>query len=299
MRTGKDILLAMRTSSPQTFRILVNLSTATLLLVAVGCAESDGGGKYSHYKAASKADPAVTSEKQIVAATKTGTPATAPATAPATKTNAGQNGNSVVARAAIPASVGSPGAGLQAAVDLRRQIVVASFIVGPVGGWLVEASANGATSQSVLVAPREIKLLVKDRKFLVEGPEEAIRVNYDDINLLKVLNMEPVPEDAPKQMPGWMKNLEGKRIRIRGFMSPSFKARGLEAFLMGRDNQVCCFPGNAKVYDLFPVKMRNGVTTDFILNRPFDVVGVFHIKPWCEDGEWIRIYEITDAVIVQ
>ncbi|GAB4136555.1 MAG: hypothetical protein Tsb009_03680 [Planctomycetaceae bacterium] len=155
------------------------------------------------------------------------------------------------------------------------------------------------SAKRVLVKPRKVKLLVKDRKFRVEGPENAIRVTYDDINLLKVLNMDPVLPDAHKMFPDWLKNLDGKRIRIRGFMSPSFKSTGLTSFLMGRDNKACCFPGRAKIYDLFPVKLRDGVTTEYIQNRPFDVVGVFQIKPWQEDGEWLRLYQIVDAVIIQ
>lgn len=148
-------------------------------------------------------------------------------------------------------------------------------------------------------APREIKLLIEDKQFKVEGPEGAIRVTYDDINLLKVLNMEPVPPDAPRHFPEWLQDLDGRRIRIRGFMSPAFESTGLTAFLMGRDNQACCYPGRAKIYDLFPVKLREGETVNYIENRPFDVVGVFQIKPWVEDGELYRLYQIVDAVVIE
>jgi hypothetical protein len=143
---------------------------------------------------------------------------------------------------------------------------------------------------------REIKILIPEKKFRVAGPEKATRVSYDDINLLKVINMEPVTPDAPEHMPDWLKGLNGKRIRIRGFMSPTFEQTGLRVFLMGRDNQACCFPGRAKIYDLFPVRMREGKTTDFIDNRPFDVVGIFSIKSIEEDG---TLYQIDDAVVIE
>jgi len=146
--------------------------------------------------------------------------------------------------------------------------------------------------------PREVRVLVKENTFRVEGPEDALRITYDDIDLLKVLNMEPVTPDAPELMPDWLKELDGKRVRIRGFMSPSFQQSGLREFLLGRDNKACCFPGRAKVYDLFPVKMRDGHTTDYIQNRPFDVVGIFQIKPWIEDGEVLRLYRIVDAIVI-
>ena len=163
-----------------------------------------------------------------------------------------------------------------------------------------DAAATGkqpsALKQKV---PRKVQVLVKDRKFREEGPQNAIRISYNDIDLLKVLNMDPVIPDAPKLMPQWLKNLNGKRVRIRGFMGPAFQSTGLRSFLMGRDNKACCMGPNAKVYDVFLVKMRKGVTTSYMPNRPFDVVGIFQIKPWIEDGEVLQLYQMEDAIVVQ
>ncbi len=145
------------------------------------------------------------------------------------------------------------------------------------------------------VAPRKIKLLVKERTFQAEGPDKALRVSYDDFDLLKVLNMEPVPPNAPEQMPGWLKQLDGKRIRVRGFMYPTFQDP-VDAFVLARDNQICCFGRNPKIYDLVRVALRKGVTSPYIQNRPFDVVGLFHIAKKIEDGR--LLYSIDDAVVV-
>ena len=163
-------------------------------------------------------------------------------------------------------------------------------ITGPERKTLVNAK---------VAEPRIPKVLIPKRSFQSEGPDGAVRVTYDDLDLLKVLNMDPVTPEAPKLMPAWLKGLNGKRIRIRGFMSPAFQQRGITSFLMGRDNKACCFPGRAKVYDLFPVKLRKGVTTNYIQGRPFDVVGIFYVKPWIEDGQVFQVYEIADAVVLQ
>jgi hypothetical protein len=160
---------------------------------------------------------------------------------------------------------------------------------GPSPG-VVPAAATGAA--------RKVQLLIPDRKFKSEGPEGAWRVSYDDIDLLKILNMDPVPPNADKIMPAWLKGLEGKRIRIRGFMYPPFQQTGIHAFGLARDNQICCFGRNPKIYDLFDVLMRDGVTTDFLPNRPFDVVGLFHIRPEVEQGKLYRLYEIDDATVI-
>ena len=147
--------------------------------------------------------------------------------------------------------------------------------------------------------PREVQVLIKERKFTAEGPESALRVSYDDIDLLKVLNMEPVTLDAPKLMPRWLKDLDGRRICIRGFMFPTYEETGLTGFLLARDNQICCFGRDPKIYDVFGVRLRAGETTDYLPNRPFDVVGVFHIRPEAEEGKLYRLYDMDDARIIE
>lgn len=145
--------------------------------------------------------------------------------------------------------------------------------------------------------PREIKLLIPEKDFKTEGKgnEKALRVSFDDFDLLKVLNMEPVTEDAPSRMPKWLKDLDGKRIRVRGFMFPPFEEENIRAFTLARDNQICCFGRNPLVYDLVDVFMRKGEATDYIQNRPFDVIGVFHIGDSIVPGE---LYSMDDAVVI-
>jgi hypothetical protein len=157
---------------------------------------------------------------------------------------------------------------------------------------------SGAIPVSATTPARKIQLLVPDKKFKTEGPEGAWRLSYDDIDLLKILNMDPVPPDADKKMPAWLKGLEGKRVRIRGFMYPPFSQTGIHAFGLARDNQICCFGRDPKIYDVFDVQMRDGVTTDYLPNRPFDVVGVFHIRPEVEDGKLFHLYEMNDATVI-
>lgn len=168
-----------------------------------------------------------------------------------------------------------------------------------VSGDAVNVAATGENAAGGAPAePREIKLLIPQKDFAVEGPDGALRVSYDDFDLLKVLNMEPVPADAADYMPDWLKELDGKRVVVRGFMYPTFRESGIERFILARDNQICCFGRDPKIYDLVRVKLRTGQTTDYILNRPFDVAGVFHILPEAFDGQLERLYVIDDAVVI-
>ena len=158
-------------------------------------------------------------------------------------------------------------------------------------------SQPGTPAATAAAKPkREIKLLIPSKTFRAEGPEEAVRVSFDDVDLLKVLNMDPVIPKAPEMMPDWLKRLDGKRVRIRGFMIPPFAESGIRAFTLARDTQLCCFGRNPLPYDLIDVFLREGAETDYIELRPFAVVGVFHIGEEIEPG---YLYSIDDAVVIQ
>ena len=138
-----------------------------------------------------------------------------------------------------------------------------------------------------------------DRVFKTEGPDGAVRVSYDDLDLLKVLKMDPVTPDAAEKMPAWLRQLHGKRVRIRGFMYPPFQETGIPKFVLARDNQICCFGRNPKIYDLIEVTMQAGTTTDYIQGRPFDVVGKFRIElGQLEDGMIFGLYYIDNASVI-
>ena len=155
-----------------------------------------------------------------------------------------------------------------------------------------------ATSESTNGTPVANTAPVDEsRSFKVEGPEQAIRVSFDDVDLLKVLNLDPVPADAPERLPKWLKELDGKRIRVRGFMFPPFQDTDIRGFVLARDNQICCFGRTPKEYDLIETFMRKGVATHYIQGRPFDVVGIFHIKSDIE--KYTAMYELEDAIVIE
>jgi hypothetical protein len=169
-----------------------------------------------------------------------------------------------------------------------------------------EALKVGAPGLEPLVAPAEslkklipnkIELKVPHKDFNREGKDRALRVSYDDIDLLRVLNMEPVPLNAEEYLPPWLKALNGEKVVLRGWMFPPLMTEGLPAFLFVRDNQICCFGREAKVYDKVRVTMKEGTTTDYIFGRSFDVIGTFHIEAEERDGELYFLYSIDDAVV--
>lgn len=131
------------------------------------------------------------------------------------------------------------------------------------------------------------------------GADGATCISYVDLDLAKKLNVDRVKATVAERLPEDLKQLSGKRVRIRGFMVPSFLESGLRGFRLARDNNACCFGPNPKVTHVIPVKLRDGVTTDYIHGRPFDVEGTFFIEPApTPDGELDNLYCISDAVVV-
>lgn len=86
--------------------------------------------------------------------------------------------------------------------------------------------------------------------------------------------------------------LDGTRIRIRGYILPSFQQQGLTEFVLVRDNMECCFGPGAALYDCIVVEMTEGKSTDFSI-RPVAVTGEFSIQELVgPDGKHLAIYHI-------
>lgn len=160
-------------------------------------------------------------------------------------------------------------------------------------------AAEAIQQVSATIPTRKIEVLIPEKSFKVVGPENAIRVSFDDLDLLKVLNADPVPLNIEQSMPAWLLGLTGTRVRIRGFMYPPNRETELPAFMMVRDSKDCCFGRNVLIYDKIGVRMRDGVTTDYIQLRPFDVVGVMTVKARISDGKLMFLYMIEDAIVVE
>jgi hypothetical protein len=140
----------------------------------------------------------------------------------------------------------------------------------------------------------------RPREFAVEGADGAWRITFDDLDLMKLLNMDPVTPDCVDKMPEWLKGLSGRMVRVRGFMKPSGVTEGIPQFLLVRSTDLCCFGPKGKVYHLIDVKLKPGLTTDYIELKPFDVEGKFKIeKIELDDGLIFLLYHIDDAAIIR
>jgi hypothetical protein len=93
-------------------------------------------------------------------------------------------------------------------------------------------------------------------------------------------------------LPKRVSALEQSRVRIRGYILPSFQQRGLTQFVLVRDNQECCFGPGAALHDCVVVRMRPGRSADFSI-RPVAVEGTFRVEELRgPDGRHLAIYAL-------
>jgi hypothetical protein len=114
-------------------------------------------------------------------------------------------------------------------------------------------------------------------------------VTFDDIKLeLK----KGDPYDSSVLTPK-VKDLDGKPIRIRGYILPSFQQTGIRQFVLVRDNMECCFGPGALLHDCILVEMISPATTTFTV-RPVSVEGTFSIREVKgPDGKHLAIYHVN------
>ena len=113
-------------------------------------------------------------------------------------------------------------------------------------------------------------------------------ITFDDI---KFEMKKGSPFKRSMITPG-IEKLVGKQVKIRGYMLPSFKQKGITQFVLVRDNMECCFGPGAALFDCIIVEMEEGKSASFTV-RPVAVEGVFNVVPFKgPDGKHLAIYSL-------
>jgi len=114
-------------------------------------------------------------------------------------------------------------------------------------------------------------------------------ITFDDLKL----EMAKDEEFEEEKLTDRVHELHEQLIRVRGWILPTFTAKGLTEFVLVRDNMECCFGPGAAIFDCIIVKMEDGKSTDYT-TRPVTVDGVFEISKDFKDldGKFFAIYSL-------
>ncbi len=119
------------------------------------------------------------------------------------------------------------------------------------------------------------------------------RITFRRLNLEKRFP-KITPEDV-KKIPESIRSLEGKYIAIQAPMYPTFKKSGIREFAIMEEGKP--FGPGIHISTVMMVKMREGVTADYVGDKPITVVGKFKIRPKNDDCELYALYHLTEALV--
>ena len=123
---------------------------------------------------------------------------------------------------------------------------------------------------------------------LAAAGDRSYDKTFDDLRF----DIQPGDPFQRSMLPPAIESMVGQRIRIRGFILPAERQRGIKTFVLVRDNQECCFGPGAALYDCILVEMLPGKTIEFSI-WPIAVEGTFGINEVVgPDGNHLAIYRI-------
>jgi hypothetical protein len=165
-------------------------------------------------------------------------------------------------------------------------LVIASCLIVGCGNPQPPAADPQPAPDSPAVAPSGPAAVAPPAR--AAGTAAIREITFDDIKL-ELQKGEPFTRD---RLTPRVTDLERQRVRIRGYILPSFQQSGLTQFVLVRDNQECCFGPGAALHDCVVVRMQPGQTADFSI-RPVAVEGRFRVEELRgPDGRHLAIYAL-------
>ncbi len=160
-----------------------------------------------------------------------------------------------------------------------RSLVIATALVA-----LTCVGCN--RSPSVAAQPEDRPTSVASQTIV--DPTQVIETTFDDMKF----EMEKTDPFQRSMLGDPIEERFGQKIRIRGYMFPTLKKRGLKQFVLVRDNLECCFGPGAALFDCILVHMQPGKTAEFSI-RPIAVEGTLRFEEFRDfDGTVRAIYRL-------
>jgi hypothetical protein len=119
--------------------------------------------------------------------------------------------------------------------------------------------------------------------------EPAVPITFDDLQL----ELEPDSLFDPAMLTDRVRELDGRRVRIRGFIFPSvFQQTGITSFPLIK-NLECKFGPGGQSHHIILVEMKPNRSTSFTV-RPVAVQGILSVRPWNgPDGNTWALYHLA------
>ena len=162
----------------------------------------------------------------------------------------------------------------------------------------VESGCDSSPAETVPAAQSAANAPAQPRPKLLPGARTKVLERVGNLEYDKTfddLRFE-IAVGAPfrrEMLTAAINSLDGRRIRIRGYILPTPQKRGIKQFVLVRDNQECCFGPGAALFDCILVEMQEGDTAEYTI-RPVAVTGTFNVQEFLDpDGHHLAIYHVA------
>lgn len=124
-------------------------------------------------------------------------------------------------------------------------------------------------------------------------------VSFVDLDLSKLPDTMLERADVVDHLPKTIKSLDGKKIRICGYMMPTFETTDLESFVLERGVAATGFGRRIPYFfEMISVKLKPDVRCDGCIDyKPLEVIGTLKIEVVAENGKPLGLYWIEDGEI--
>jgi hypothetical protein len=182
-------------------------------------------------------------------------------------------------------------AGLWLAVSLpvRAQTVAATKTVA-IHGDAIDASPSPAAAPPAAAAPTTTG-------GVVNADFETLASYAFTVPDMTATN-HPSVSQAEKQIPAAIKQLDGKTVRIRGFMMPIKELQGKTTeFLITRNPPSCCYSGATEINEFVTVKVP-GKGFETMMDDPVSIQGTLHVGAVLDSGFIVGLYEMDGEKLI-
>jgi len=134
------------------------------------------------------------------------------------------------------------------------------------------------------------------------GKNEYVEAGFDKLaSYTATVTYEVVDADKPSfyyaprlvtPIPDWIKEFDGKKVSIKGFMLPLKQNDGLVIeFILLKNQQLCCFGKPPSVNEWVHVRMKGeGVKT--LMDQPVTISGKLQVAQYKENKTLLGIYQM-------
>lgn len=163
--------------------------------------------------------------------------------------------------------------------DIRGEPIVAAAVTN-----LPSPTTNVSTGQTTVAqSPQQDGYLTVGFDTL-----SGYQIEISDELLGPQTNKAPVSADA--QIPKTVKELDNKKISLRGFMLPLKVEGGLVTeLLIMKDQSMCCYGTTPRINEWVSVKMTKGGVKP-LMDEPVTFMGTFKVGETRENGYLVGIY---------